>query len=133
MFMVETDYDVPGYQENAQYTDQELWDMEEERLRLAELEAQEAHRAEMDRELARDLPYMDYGIALQHFLEVAELAQLRAARAQIDTAILAYLVKARDMAEAAVELRAETKTVMREFKIPDPERKPRDDAGKKRK
>ena len=123
MFMVETDYDVPGFREGPQYSDEELEDMENEKL----------DRQNMDEAMDRDMPYIDYAFALTRFVEVASIEELREARAAIDEAIVKWLFKADNMEDAAKAARAQTKQVMREFKIPDPTRKPRDDAGKKRK
>lgn len=123
MFMVETDCDVPGYREEPQYSDEELEVMANEEL----------DKRNMEETMARDMPYVDYAFALTRFVEVATIEELRAARAAIDEAIVKWLFKAETMEDAAKAARAQTKRVMREFKIPDPTRKPRDDRGQKRK
>jgi hypothetical protein len=119
----ETPEDMPGFRENSQYSDEELEDMANEEL----------DRESLADAMERDAPYVDYAFALPKFLAVASVTELREARRAIDAAIVSGLLKANTLEDAAAELRAETKEAMREFKIPDPTRKPRDDAGKKRK
>ena len=74
MFMVETDYDVPGFQEGPQYSNEELEDMENEKL----------DKQSADEAMGRDMPYIDYAFALTRFVEVASIEELREARAAID-------------------------------------------------
>lgn len=123
MFMVGTDCDVPGFREEPKYSDQELEDMENEKL----------DRASQDAAMERDMPYVDYEFAFNKFVEVADIKELEAARQSIDEAIVAFLMKTHDTEAAAIAARAHTKQVMKRFKIPDPTRKPRDDRGHKRK
>lgn len=110
MKLGETDYDQPGYRENAQYSDQELEDMENEKRDKDNLFAQ------MD----QDMPYVNYEFALPEFLKVAGIDDLVKARDAIDKAIQAFFLKTFDNEEAIKRAREHTKRVMKRFGISNP-------------
>ena len=122
----ETDYDQPGYRENAQFSDEELEDMANERSDVDSLLAashEEANlRKEHEEQMARDMPYIEHEFALNTFIEncikLGDAEALQQTADRCDSAIVECLKHIDDLKTAAEAAR-------RARRIPDPVRKAR--------